>query len=188
MAVFGVWLILGIVGMLMLGTLLFSLFLLVSVPIAGLFYGAPWVRTRKKMIQGMIEMAKISPGEVVMDIGCGDGIILFEVLKQFPATHVIGIDCNPLLIWRCRFRAWIGGYRMRATFLCVDLRTGTIPKADVVMLYLLPPLMEQLRPRLKMVLDPEARIVSNAFRFADVSPRTLGDSDLPIHLYFTKDL
>lgn len=179
---------LGVAGMLMLGTLLFSLFLLVSVPIAGLFYGAPWVRTRKKMIQGMIEAAKISEGEAVMDIGCGDGIILFEVLKRFPTARVIGIDCNPFLIWRCRLRAWMRGCGARATFLCVDLRTGTIPRADVVMLYLLPPLMEQLRPRLKTVLDPDARIVSNAFRFADVSPRTLDDSDLPIHLYFTKDL
>lgn len=173
--------------MVMLGILLFSFFLLFSIPIAGLFYGAPWVRTRKKVIEGMITAAQIADGDVVMDVGCGDGVILFEVLKRFPSVRVIGIDCNPFLIWRCRLLACVKGVAKRATFLREDLRTGTMPKADVVMLYLLPPLMEQLRPRLKMVLDSRARIVSHAFRFWGAKVRQI-DPDVPVHLYSPKDL
>ena len=188
MSVFGVWVMIGGVMVVMLSILLFSFFLLFSIPIAGLFYGAPWVRTRKKIIQSMIDIAKITDGEVVMDVGCGDGTILFEVLKRFPSVRVIGIDCNPFLIWRCQLRAWLGGYGSRATFLREDLRTGIIPKADVVMLYLLPPLMERLRPRLKAVLDPTARIVSNAFTFASTVSENAQVSTLPISLYFPKDL
>lgn len=166
-----------------------SIFSLVSIAFVGLVYGAPWVPTRGRVARAMVQAAELTGEEVVVDLGCGNGVILFEALSTGKAKRIIGIDRNPLLIWQCRLIAWWKGYQDRSEFSCADVRTVSLPRADVVMLYLLPPLMQVVRPRLKAGFAPETKILSNSFVFSGVPVRqTVPDDHYPIHLYQAQDL
>src|SRR3989344_4797861 len=91
----------------------------VAVYITGLIYsslkGSPYVPTKRKIIQNILKQAGLKKGQSFIDIGCGDGRVVEEAVVGFSA-NAVGIDINPILIWRARFRALLkpnsnlGGY------------------------------------------------------------------------------
>ncbi len=162
----------------------FGVFLVVLV-IAVLFFlvptllGAPWVPTRIENVRKMLTMARVTPGDVVYDLGCGDGRIIFMAAKEFHARSV-GIEVNPLWVMWTHGRIRLSRVQDQVrvvwgTFFGTDLRA-----ADVVTLYLLQGTNERLQHKLETELKQGARVVSHYFTFPGWRPV---DADYQAHLY-----
>jgi len=120
---------------------------------------APWWRTSKKTARAICKLAKIKKGDLVYDLGCGDGTALITAAKEFGAKGV-GIEIDP-------FRYWISKIRFQKSGLSKDLKiikdnffNQNIKNADVVVVYLIPKTLEKLLPKFKKELKKGTRIIS----------------------------
>ena len=156
---------LGLVVVPVLFAVIFLIFE-IYVVIIGHIKGAPYVRSSRKKIDAMITMAEIRPGEVVIDLGSGDGSLLIESAKK--GARVIGIDINPFLCAYARWRIRRNGLAKRITVICGDFRNYPLKDADIVFVYLWPETLALLKNKFIQELKPGARIVSNAFRIPEL--------------------
>lgn len=155
-----------IVGVLIL-TIAFS-FVWLHIFVLGYLKGSPFVRSRKKDIQTMIELADLKPGDKVIDLGSGDGSILIEAAKK--GASGVGVEINPFLVRYSRWRIRRKGFAERIKIVEGDIRKYPIQNFDAVFLYLLPAVMDLL---VKEVFPKKAghfRIVSNSFRIQNAIP------------------
>jgi SAM-dependent methyltransferase len=127
-----------------------------------------YVPTPQEVVDGMLDLAKVTSSDVVYDLGCGDGRIVVSAAKR--GAKAFGIDIDPQRIMEARANAKAAGVEGRVQFLEQDLFTADISQATVVTLYLLPSLNEKLRPKLMKDLKPGTRIVSHAFEMGDWQP------------------
>lgn len=125
-----------------------------------------YVPTPEEVVQQMLKMANVKKGDVVYDLGCGDGRTVITAVKDFGARGV-GIDINPERIKESQENAKAAGVTDRVTFRLEDLFQANIKEATVVTLYLLPSLNVKLRPKLWKDLKPGTRIVSHDFDMGD---------------------
>ena len=126
-----------------------------------------YVPTPPEVVQAMLKAAKVGPGDVVYDLGCGDGRIVITAVKDFGAARGIGIDIDPQRIKEATENLRTAGVGDRVRFLNQDLFETDFKEASVVTLYLLPSLNLKLRPKLLKELKPGTRIVSHAFDMGD---------------------
>ena len=129
----------------------------------------PYVPTDDKLVRRMIELAEVNEKDLVYDLGCGDGRIVMTAARDYGARGV-GIDKDPDRLEEARELAKWNGVRHMLALIEDDLLAVDIRKATVVMLYLLPSLNLELRPRLLSELEPGTRIVSHDFDMADWQP------------------
>jgi cyclopropane fatty-acyl-phospholipid synthase-like methyltransferase len=120
-------------------------------------------------VRGMLELAKVGPGDTVYDLGCGDGRIVIAAARDFGARGV-GIDIDSVRVREARENARKAGVADK-----VEIRQGNmfevdLSQATVVALYLLERLNLQLRPKLWRDLRPGARVVSHTFGMGDWKP------------------
>ena len=128
-----------------------------------------FVATPPAVVKAMLEVAKVTPSDLVLDLGSGDGRIAIAAAKEFGARGV-GIEIDAELIDQARENARKAGVADRVQFLQQDLFQADISEATVVTLYLLPPLNLKLRPKLFNDLTPGTRVVSHAFHMGDWKP------------------
>jgi hypothetical protein len=124
---------------------------------------APFVPTPMPVVRRMLEMAGVGRGDVVYDLGCGDGRIVITAAKTDLARGV-GIDIDPELIKKCRAAANREGVGGITRFICMDATRAHVTEATVLALYLLPESLETLEPLFERELKPGARIVSHNYR------------------------
>jgi len=144
-----------------------------------------YVPTPTVVVEEMMRMAAIKPGEMVYDLGCGDGRIVIAAARDFGARG-IGVDIDPERIAESKDNAERAGVADRVQFREADLFTMNFSNADVVMLYLLPALNVRLRPRLLDELRPGTRIVSHAFLMGDWEPderAQVGDPEKSVYYW-----
>ena len=122
-----------------------------------------YVPTPPEVVAAMLKVAKVGKGDIVYDLGSGDGRIVIAAVKDFGAARGTGIDINPERIKEANENAKTAGVTDRVQFLNQDLFTTPLGEATVVTLYLLPSLNLKLLPKLKAELKPGTRIVSHAF-------------------------
>jgi SAM-dependent methyltransferase len=122
----------------------------------------PYVPTPQTVVDRMLEMANVRQGDVVYDLGCGDGRIVITAAKERSASGV-GIDLNPIRIAEARGYAKRAGVDDKVKFLVGDLFQANFADATVVTLYLLPEVNRMLRPQLWKQLRIGTRIVSHDF-------------------------
>jgi SAM-dependent methyltransferase len=137
----------------------------------------PYVPTTDLAVAAMLKLADVKKGDVVYDLGCGDGRIVIAAAKQLGARGV-GIDINPERIREANENARKAGVEKLVRFEENDLFEADIRAASVVTLFLLPEINLKLRPKLLRDLKPGTRIVSNTFDMADWKPdkeSTVGD-------------
>jgi SAM-dependent methyltransferase len=127
-----------------------------------------YVPTPDEVVKEMMDLAKVKPGDVVYDLGCGDGRIVIAAAKR-GAAKAVGVDIDPDRIREARSNAREAGVADKVTFIEGDLFQMDFSDADVVTLYLLPDLNLKLRPKL-LALRPGTRIVSHAFDMGDWKP------------------
>jgi ribosomal protein L11 methylase PrmA len=127
-----------------------------------------WVPTPDELVDEMLELAAVKPGDVVYDLGCGDGRIVIAAAKR-GASKAVGVDIDPERIAEARANARAAGVEHQVKFVQADLFEMDFSDADVVTLYLLPDLNLKLRPKI-LALRPGTRIVSHAFDMGDWRP------------------
>ena len=122
------------------------------------------------VVQVMLKLADVKAGDVVYDLGCGDGRIVIAAVVQFGARGVC-VDIDPARIAESRENARRAGVEDRIRFVNEDLFTTAIGDASVVMLFLWPEVNLKLRPRLLSELAPGSRIVSHFHDMGDWKPQ-----------------
>jgi cyclopropane fatty-acyl-phospholipid synthase-like methyltransferase len=127
-----------------------------------------FVPTPPEVVKAMLDTAKVSKGDIVYDLGSGDGRIAISAVKDFGAARSTGIDIDPQRIREAtenlkQAEKEMPGISSRVRFLNQDLFTTDISDATVITLYLLPSLNVKLMPKLKAELKPGTRIVSHSF-------------------------
>ena len=118
----------------------------------------------------MLKVAKVGTGDVVYDLGSGDGRIPIMAVQKYNAARAVGIDINPERIEEAEANHKAAGVGDRVRFLNEDLFEAKISDATVVTLYLLPSLNLKLLPKLLAELKPGTRIVSHAFDMGSWKP------------------
>jgi SAM-dependent methyltransferase len=127
-----------------------------------------YVPTPDGVVKEMMDLAEVKPGDVVYDLGCGDGRIVIAAAKR-GAAKAVGVDIDPERIREAWANAREEGVADKVAFVEGDLFQMDFSDADVVTLYLLPDLNLKLRPKL-LALRPGTRIVSHAFDMGDWKP------------------
>jgi SAM-dependent methyltransferase len=130
---------------------------------------APYVPTPQDVVERMLELAGVTRGDVVYDLGCGDGRLVITAARKFGARGV-GIDIDPERIAESEANARKAGVGALVTFRLQDAMKVDVSPATVVTLYLLSSSNLRLRPQLTAQLRPGARIVSHAFSMGDWTP------------------
>jgi uncharacterized protein (TIGR03000 family) len=127
-----------------------------------------YVPTPDKVVEKMLDMAKVTKDDVLFDLGCGDGRIVITAAKKYGIKGV-GIDINPDRINESRENAKKAGVENLVEFRLGDIfkNIEDLNKATVVTLYLLPELNLRLRPVLQKTLKPGSRIVTHNYHMGD---------------------
>ena len=148
---------------------------------------APYVSTPARIVDRMLELAKIKPGETVFDLGCGDGRILFAAVETYKAKAV-GVEISPKLVAQVRARIKKDGIADSARVIEGDLLTADLTGADVVTLYLTTDFNEELRPRLERFLKPGARVVSHDYPVEGWKPAKMEIEDGQKHRIYVYEM
>ena len=125
-----------------------------------------YVPSPPEVVDAMLGVARVGCGDVLYDLGSGDGRIPIAAAKRF-GTRGVGIDIDPALVRESRRNAARAGVARLVRFREADLFRTDLREATVVTLYLMPHLNLRLRPKLFRELRPGARVASHAFDMGD---------------------
>ena len=123
-----------------------------------------WVPTPQVVVDKMLDMAKVTKNDFVMDLGSGDGRTVITAAKR--GARAMGVEYNPDMVELSKRNAEKEGVSARATFVKADLFETDFSKATVITMFLLPAINLKLRPKI-LNLKPGTRIVSNSFTMDD---------------------
>jgi SAM-dependent methyltransferase len=126
-----------------------------------------WVPTPQSLVDKMLDMAKVTSKDFVMDLGSGDGRTVITAAKR--GARAVGIEYNPDMVALSQANAKKAGVADRAQFMKADLFQTDLSKATVITMFLLPDINLRLRPKL-LQLKPGTRVVSNTFTMGDWKP------------------
>jgi SAM-dependent methyltransferase len=126
-----------------------------------------WVPTPQALVDKMLDLAKVTPNDYVIDLGSGDGRTVITAAKRGARAH--GIEYNPEMVELSKRNAAKEGVSDRATFAKADLFESDFSQAQVITMFLLTSINAKLRPKI-LDLKPGTRIVSNTFDMGEWKP------------------
>ncbi len=126
-----------------------------------------WVPTPQALVDKMLDMAKVTPKDYVIDLGSGDGRTVITAAKR--GSKALGIEYNPEMVELSKRNAAKDGVSDKASFIKADLFETDFSQAQVITMFLLPSINLKLRPKI-LNLKPGTRIVSNSFDMEDWKP------------------
>jgi SAM-dependent methyltransferase len=126
-----------------------------------------WVPTPAALVEKMLDMAQVTPEDIVMDLGSGDGRNIIAAARR--GARATGVEYNPDMVALSNRLAREAGVADTATFVEGDMFTADISRATVMALFLLPDNLERLRDTF-MNLRPGTRLVMNTFGIPDWDP------------------
>lgn len=129
---------------------------------------APYWQTPMPVIERMLDLAGAGPGDVLIDLGCGDGRIVIAAAKR--GARAIGVDIDAARIGEAQAAAQEAGMDELTEFRCEDLFATRLDEASIVSLYLAGHVNRMLAPRLKTEPKPGARIIGYCFPMHDWPP------------------
>ncbi len=153
------------------------LFVCIGVAVAGAQRpaGSPpldaiFLPTPQAVVTAMLQLAHVGPGDVVYDLGSGDGRIPIAAVKEFGAARGVGIDLDETRNIEARENARRAGVDKRVTFVTQSLYDTDLRPATVVTLYMGLAVNMKMRPKLRMEMRPGTRVVSHVFDMGDWTP------------------
>lgn len=149
----------------------------------GFFYNlirgdAPFLRSNRKKINIMLELAQIKPGETVIDLGSGDGALLIEAARH--GAKSIGVEINLFLAVYSRVKVRLKRLGHKINIVRGNLNSYPLDNADVIFIYLLPETLFKLQNKLSSECKLGARIVTNTFSIPGWTPEKEKNS---VYLY-----
>ncbi|EKD49218.1 MAG: methyltransferase type 12 [uncultured bacterium] len=150
--------------------------------------GVPFLPTPMKAAKKMLKLAKIKKGDIVIDIGCGDGRLVILADKLYQA-NAIGFELSPPIYFYAKLLNFFKKNETNAKILFADSRKVDLSKADAIVMYMLPkPLREFWKDKLEEDLKPTARVVSYAFSIQGWNhahkEESIGEENIgPIYVY-----
>jgi SAM-dependent methyltransferase len=149
---------------------------------------APYVASPTRLVDRMLELANIKPGETVFDLGSGDGRVLIEAVEKYKAKAV-GVEISPRLVAIATANIQKEGLAEQARVIQGDVLDADLTGADVVFIYLVTPLNEKLRPRFERFLKAGARVISHDFAVPGWKPaHTEKTDDRHAHLIYVYEM
>ncbi|HTM07180.1 MAG TPA: class I SAM-dependent methyltransferase [Verrucomicrobiae bacterium] len=123
-----------------------------------------WVPTPQALVDKMLDLAKVTPQDYVIDLGSGDGRTVITAAKR--GARALGIEYNPDMVELSKRNAAKEGVTDKAQFMKADLFETDFSKATVITMFLLPEINLKLRPKI-LDMKPGTRVVSNSFTMGD---------------------
>ena len=123
-----------------------------------------WLPTSQHLVDKMLDLAKLTPQDYLIDLGSGDGRTVISAAKR--GTRALGVEYNPDMVGYARRNAQKAGVSDKAQFMQGDLYEVDLSQATVITMFLLPEINMKLRPKL-LELKPGTRIVTNSFTMGD---------------------
>jgi len=123
---------------------------------------APWWRTSKKTARAICKLAKVKSGDLIYDLGSGDGTALMVAAKEFGAKG-IGIEIDPLRYWISKYLLKRNSVANKVKILRKNFFAQDLKDADVIFVYLIPKTLGKLLPKFKKELKKGTRIVSYVY-------------------------
>jgi ubiquinone/menaquinone biosynthesis C-methylase UbiE len=130
---------------------------------------APYIPSPEVVVEKMLEAGRVKPGDIVYDLGSGDGRIVITAAEKFGA-RAVGVELRSDLCKMTEQRVKALGLEDRVKVIHGNLMKVDLSPADVVTLYLLTSSNEKIRPNLEKYLKPGARVVSNDFQIRGWKP------------------
>ena len=126
-----------------------------------------WVPTPQVVVDKMLDLAKVTKDDFVMDLGSGDGRTVITAAKR--GARAMGVEYNPNMVELSKRNAEKEGVTDRVQFVKADLFETDFSKATVITMFLLPDINLKLRPKI-LAMKPGTRVVSNTFTMGDWKP------------------
>lgn len=143
---------------------------------------APFVQTPLEVARKMLDLSEVKAGEILYDLGCGDGRVVILAAKEIGAIAT-GIELREDLVERARTEIKRLNLENKAKVIQGNFFDFNISDADVVTLYLTSSANERLRPKLEAELKPGSRVVSHDFKVPGWKPNTVYDELLGHTIY-----
>lgn len=147
-------------------------------------FGAPWVPLEPHVITNVLKMAQVKPGDIVYDLGSGDGRVVIAAAHL--GARAYGVEIDPFRVWYSRFCIFLFGLNKHATIIHKSIYDVDLSQANIVTTYLLQETNDKLFPKLNKELKPGTRIVSSAFNYPKLKPVAINpDGPIygPLYLY-----
>jgi len=147
----------------------------------------PYVATAPKVVEAMLKLARVKKGDVVYDLGCGDGRIVIMAARKFQARGV-GVDIDPARIAEAEQNARRAGVLDRTRFFVKNVYDTDVHEATVVTLYMVADINRALRPTLLNQLAIGSRIVAHTYDMDDWKPdKTIVVDRERLHLWIVTE-
>lgn len=156
----------------LIGMMLYGLWLIVP-----FFYQLPWVPTKKMRIRRALELANLQPGELLYDLGAGDGRVLLMAAEEFGAKAV-GVEASPLQYLFTAARCFFSGSRQNIRVRRENFYKADFSDADVLFAYMTPDHAIRFQDKFVEKLRPGARVVMIAFDFPHWKPSIVDQNEL----------
>lgn len=161
--------------------IIICLLVLVLTIVQGLWKGAPYLPTSKKVIRHMLALAEVKPGELVVDLGSGDGRILVSAVEDFQA-RAEGVEITWFYYWWSKIKVTFKGLNTKIKISRTDIYDYNLKNADVVVMFLLQDTNQKIKTKLEQELKPGTRVVSHYFSFVGW-PVKVHDKKNNLYLY-----
>jgi ribosomal protein L11 methylase PrmA len=132
-------------------------------------FDAPFWQTPEPLVERMLDLAGVVPGDHLIDLGCGDGRIVIAAARR--GATALGIDIDPVRIADSVAAAHAAGVEDLVSFRCEDLFATRLEAASIVTLYLQPLPNNLLAARFRTELAPGSRVLSHGYAMRDWAPR-----------------
>jgi precorrin-6B methylase 2 len=144
---------------------------------------SPFVPSDMTNVERMVKLARLRPGDVVVDLGSGDGRIVFTSLRVNPKVTGIGVELDAALVDKTNAAAKVQGFAGRARFVHQNAFDADISKVDVIYMWLWTEVQQMLRSKILAEARPVTRVVTNLWGMGSWEPDEIDGDGSPVNLW-----